>query len=98
MQGGDSVGRGLCGMSHAGERMLNVGPSRNDGAEDHQSEGEQGHGGDGAAEPEHLTVGDQDDGQVLEDGVDGNREVFERPGTGVDHADEEESNGEPCTY
>ena len=96
VQGGDSLSRRLCGVAHAGEGMLNVCPSCNDGAEDHQTEGEESHGCNGATKPEHLTVRDQDDGQVLEDGVDGDREELERPGTCVDHTDEEESNREPC--
>ena len=77
------------------ERMRNVRPRSNDGAKDHEAEAQQGHACDGSAEPQHLAVCDQDDGQVLEDGVDGNRKVLERPGTGVDHANEEDGDGEP---
>lgn len=76
--------------------MLNVCPSCDYGTEDHQTEGEEGHGGDRAAEPEYLAVCDQDDGQVLEDGVDRDREELERPSACVDHTNEEKSNGEPC--
>ena len=75
--------------------MLNVCPSCNNGAEDHQTEREERHGGDGTAKPEHLTICDQDNGQILEDGVDRNREEFERPSTCVNHTDEEESDGKP---
>lgn len=57
----------------------------------HECEGHEGEGRHGASEPEDLAVGDQDDGQVLEDGVDGNREVLLQesgevspsPGTGI---------------
>ena len=92
----NGLSRGLGRVAHAGKCVLNICPSCDDGAEDHQSEGEESHWCDRATEPEHLTVCDQDDGQVLEDSIDGDREELERPSTCVDHADEEESNGEPC--
>lgn len=76
--------------------MLNVCPSCNNGTKNHQAEGEEGHRCDRTAEPEHLAVCDQDDGQILEDGIDGDREKLERPGTCVDHTDEKESDGKPC--
>ena len=44
-----------------------------DGREHHEDEGAERHRGHLAAEPQDLAVGDQDDGQVLEDGVDRNR-------------------------
>lgn len=75
--------------------MLNVGPRGNDGAENHQTEGEEGHVGDGATKPEDLTVGDQNDGQVLEDGIDGDGQELEGLGAGVDHADQQKGNREP---
>ena len=97
VQGGHGLGRrgGLVPTRHAGQRVLDVGPRGDDGAEDHEAEGEERHGGHRAAEPEHLAIRDEDDGQVLEDGVDGDGQEFERPGAGVDHADEEERDGEP---
>jgi hypothetical protein len=76
--------------------MLDVRPSCNDGAEDHQAEGEESHGCNRTAEPKHLAIGDKDDGQVLEDSVDRDGEELERPGTRVDHTNEEECDGEPC--
>jgi hypothetical protein len=89
-------GSGLAGAVSVGSNGgVNVGPGGNNGRENHQSEGEQGHVGDGSTEPEDLSVGDKDDGQVLEDGVDGNGEVLNRLGTGVDHGNEEERDGEP---
>lgn len=75
--------------------MGDVGPSRNDGAEDHKAEAQQGHAGDRSAEPEHLAVCDQNNCQVLEDGVDGDAEELEGLATGVDHANEQEGDGEP---
>ena len=80
------------------QRVLDIAPRRDDGGEHDESEGEERHGRDAAAEPEDLAVGDQDDGQVLEDGVDGDGEVFDCPGCCVDHGDEEEGDGEPCTF
>jgi len=79
----------------AGERGLDIGPGGDDGGEDHEAEGDKGHGGDGPAEPEDFAVGDQDNGEVLEDGVDGDGEELQGFGAGVDHADEEEGDGEP---
>jgi hypothetical protein len=70
------------------QSMLDISPGSNDGTQHHEAEGEERHAGDGAAEPEDLAIGDQDDGQVLEDGVDGDGEEAEGPGGGVDHADE----------
>ncbi len=83
------------GITAALNGMLDVGPGGDDGAENHQAEGEEGHVGDRATEPEDLTIGDQNDGQVLEDGVDGDGEELEGLGAGVDHADQQKRNGEP---
>jgi hypothetical protein len=55
----------------AGKSMLNVGPCSNKRREDHQTKGEEGKGCHAAAEPEDFAVGNEDDGQVFEDGVDG---------------------------
>ena len=95
VQGGDSIGS-LGSVTDALDGGLDIGPSSNDGTEDHQTEGEQSHGGDAAAEPEDLTVGDDNDGQVLEDGVHGNGEELERLGAGIDHAHEQQRDREPC--
>lgn len=54
------------------ERSADIGPSSNDGREDHETEREQGHAGDGTSEPENFSIGNQDDCKILEDGVDGN--------------------------
>lgn len=83
------------GIAAALNGVLDVGPGGDDGAENHQAEGEEGHVGDRATEPEDLTVGDQDNSQVLEDSVDGDGEELEGLGTGVDHADQQEGDGEP---
>jgi hypothetical protein len=37
----------------------------------------------------------EDDGQVLEDGVDGDAEELQGLAAGVDHADQQEGDGEP---
>lgn len=83
------------GITAALNGMLDVGPGGDDGAENHQAEGEKGHVGDRATEPEDLTIGDQNDGQILEDSVDGDGEELEGLGAGVDHADQQKGNGEP---
>jgi hypothetical protein len=80
----------------AGKSVLDVCPCGDQGRENHETKGEEGGSGDAAAEPQNLTVGDQDDGQVLEDGVDGDGEVLQGLRRRVDHADEEEGDGEPC--
>lgn len=77
------------------QSMLNVRPSSNHAAQDHETKTQQGHTRDGAAEPQHLAVGDQDDGQVFKDGVDRDAEKLEGFGGSVDHADEEEGDREP---
>jgi hypothetical protein len=94
VQGGDLVAGGRARV--AGQSVLDVCPCSDEGREDHETKGEEGGSGDTAAEPQNLTVGDQDDGQVLEDGVDGDGEVLQGLGRRVDHADEEEGDGEPC--
>ena len=75
--------------------MLDVGPCCDDRGEDHQAEGEERHAGHAAAEPKHLAVGDQDDGQVLEDGVDWDGKELNGFAAGVDHSDQKERDGEP---
>lgn len=66
-----------------------------DRGEDHQKEGTQGHGSDGATKPQDLTVSNQNDSQVLENGVNWNRQKFQSLGRGVDHGDKQESNRHP---
>lgn len=51
--------------------MLDISPGSNERAENHETEREQGEVSDGATEPENLSIGDQDNGQVLEDSIDG---------------------------
>lgn len=91
---GAGAGEGGAGTV-GGERVLDIGPGGDDGGEDHEAEGEEGGWGDGAAEPEDLSVCDDDDGQVLEDGVDWDGKELECLGGGVDHADEEEGDWKP---
>lgn len=95
IQGRNGIGGRLRGLCSGGKSMLDVCPGRYDGAEDHQAKREQGHGCDGASEPEHLAVGNYDDGEILENGIHRNGEELDGPGTRVDHADEEEGDGEP---
>lgn len=66
-----------------------------DRREDHQQERAQGHGGDGAAKPQNLTVSDQDDGQVLENGVDWDGQELQRLGGRVDHGHKQKGNRHP---
>lgn len=80
--------RGIDRVADAVNRSLDIGPRSNDGAKHHQAEGEQGQGGDAATEPEHLSVRDNDDCQVLEDGVDRHGEELQGLGARVNHADE----------
>lgn len=75
--------------------MLNICPSCNDRAEHHEAEGEKRHASDGATEPEDLSIGDQDNCQVLEYSIDWNREELKSFGAGIDHDNEGEGHGEP---
>jgi len=77
--------------------VFDVSPGGNEGAENHETEREQGHSSHGAAKPQDLTVGDKDDGQVLEDSVYWNGKELERLGAGINHANKEESDREPCS-
>lgn len=67
----------------------------NDRGKHHQNEGTQGHGGDLTTKPQHFTVSNQDDGQVLEDGVDRDGQVGDGLGGSIDHGHKEQSNWEP---
>jgi hypothetical protein len=77
------------------ESMLDIGPSGNDGAEDHQAKGEKCHRRHRSTEPKHFAVCNQNDGQILEDRVYGDREESQRLRARVDHTDEEERDREP---
>lgn len=78
------------------KRMLDIGPSSNNGTDNHQTEREQSETSDSrTAEPENLSVSDQNDSQVFEDGVDGNREELQSLGARENHSNKEKSNGEP---
>ena len=96
MQSRHGISSRISSLAHASQRVLDIGPGRDDGAQNHQSEREESHWGHGAAEPKHLSVCNQNDCQVFKDGVYGDREKLQRPGTRVDHADEEEGDREPC--
>ena len=81
--------------SMAVQGMLDVRPRSDDGAHHHQPEGDQGQTRDRASEPKHLAIRDEDDGKVLEDGVDRDREELKSLASSVDHSDQEEGNREP---
>lgn len=65
--------------------------------ENHQKERAQGHGSDLTTEPQDLTVSDQDNGQVLEDRVDWDRQVSQGLGAGVDHGNQQKSDWHPLS-
>ena len=77
------------------KRMFDIGPRGDDGAEHHQTKGEKGKTRHRTTEPQHLSVRNEDDSQVLEDGVNGDREELKRLGAGVNHTDQKQSNREP---
>src|SRR2546421_10074083 len=83
-------------MSIRFKSMLDACPRRDDGTQADESKGEKSQWCDRAAEPKNLAVCDQDNRQILEDGVDGNRQIFESFCTGIDHSDEEYGYWEPC--
>jgi hypothetical protein len=66
--------------------MFDVGPRGNDRAQNHKSEGKQSEASNGPTEPEHLSVGDEDDRQILENGVYRDREKLKRFGARIDHS------------
>lgn len=76
-------------ISAALHGMLDIGPRGDERTEDHETEREKGESRDGATEPQDFSIGNQDDGQVLEDGVHRNGEILKRLGAGVDHANQE---------
>ena len=82
-------------MAKVLKSVLNVCPCRNDGAEHHEAKGEKGHASDGTTEPQDFAVSDQDDGQIFEDSVDGDREELKSFGAGVYHDNESQGYGKP---
>lgn len=79
----------------ASKCVLDISPGSNDRAENHESEGEEGRWSDAAAKPENLSICDNDDGQVLEDGVNWDRQELKSLGAGVDHSDKKKGDWEP---
>jgi len=77
--------------------VLDISPGSDERREYHKSEREQRHASYGATEPENFAVGNDDDGQVLEDGVNGNGQELDGPSARVDHADKEERDGKPTS-
>lgn len=72
-----------------------ISPGSHDRTQDHKPEGKEGEGSNAASKPQNFAIGNDNDGQILENGVHGNREILEGLGACVDHADEEEGDGEP---
>lgn len=66
--------------------MFDISPRGNERARDHKTEREEDHVGDGATEPEDLAICDQDDGQILEDRIHGDRQELKGLRSGIDHA------------
>lgn len=82
-------------MPEVSQGVLDVCPSCDHRTENHEAEGEKRNAGHGAAKPENLAVGNQNDGEIFEDGVDRDREELESFGAGVNHDDESEGYGKP---
>lgn len=82
-------------VSAALKSISDVGPRGDNRTKHHQAKREKRQASNGATKPQHLSVRDKNDSQVLEDGVDGNREELKSLGTGVDHTDQKQSNREP---
>jgi hypothetical protein len=78
-----------------GNGIGDISPRGNNRAHNHEAKGEKSHASDLAAKPKNLAVCNEDNGQVLEDGVDGNAQELDGPGTRVDHANEQQRYGEP---
>ena len=77
------------------KRMFDISPRGDDGAEHHQTKGEKRKTRHRATEPQHFSVCNEDDSQVFENGVDGDREELKRLGASVDHTNQKQSNREP---
>lgn len=75
--------------------MRNISPGSDDTTGNHESKGEESHSTNRSSKPQHLAVCDEDNGQVLEDGVYGNAEELQRFDRSVDHANEEKRDGKP---
>jgi hypothetical protein len=65
-----------------------IGPRRDDRAQDHEAEGKQSHGCDLATKLQHSATRNNNNSQILEDGVDWNRQKLESFVAGVNYADE----------
>lgn len=74
-------------MAIALQRVLDIGPGSDDGAQDDEAEGKECKTGHRATEPEDLAIGRDDNGQVLEDGVNRNGEKLDCFAASIDHTD-----------
>lgn len=72
-----------------------IGPGTDDRTQYHESKRQERETGHGTPEPENLAVGNEDDGQVFEDGVGWDGDVLEGFGGGKDHDDQETGYGRP---
>lgn len=54
----------------------------------HECKAEEHHWGDFAPEPQYLTIGNQDNGQILEDGIERDAQVLQALASSVDHGDQ----------
>lgn len=74
---------------------LDVSPSSNDGAENHHAKRKKDERRDAAAKPQDFTVRNDNNGQVLENGVDRYGKKLQCLGSGVNHSEKKEGDGEP---
>ena len=74
-----------------------VRPGSNDGRQDHQGKGEESEHGHASSEPNDLAICNEDNGKILEDGVDGNVEVLECLGSSPDRENKQGRDGSPCS-
>lgn len=90
-----SISSGLTKLS--GSRLGNrdIGPSSDDRRKNNKEERKEGHGADRTAKPDNLTVGNENDGNILEDGEDRNRKELHGLGSGVNHQDQKNRNWQP---
>ena len=75
--------------------MLNIRPCCNYGTQDNKTKGEECQSCHGSTEPQYLSIGGDYDGQVLENGEDGNGEVLKSFCASIDHSDQKEGDGKP---
>jgi hypothetical protein len=75
--------------------MLNICPSSNHRAKNHESEREECRGRNASSEPQDFSVCNDNDGQVLENRVNRDGKELERFRAGIDHTNEKKGDWEP---